>query len=253
MSQPKALIFDVDGTLADTEGNGHRVAFNKAFREEGLDWHWDVATYGKLLAVTGGKERIRYFMDVYRAEFDRPANLDALIRKLHHSKTRHFVNLLNSGAIRLRPGVRRLLLEARARRLKLAIATTTTCQNVTTLLSATLGRESIGWFDVISAGDVVAQKKPAPDIYIHALKHMGLAASDCIAFEDSDNGLLSAINAGIKTIVTINAYTQRQDFAGALLVLDQLGEPDSAFTVLQGDARDATYVDISLINTLYEA
>jgi HAD superfamily hydrolase (TIGR01509 family) len=252
MTQLKALIFDVDGTLSDTERDGHRVAFNRAFDEVGLNWHWDVETYGKLLEVTGGKERIRHFINEFQPQFDPPADLNEFILKLHKIKTRHFVTLLKSGAIPLRPGVERLLKEARAKGLRLAIATTTTPENITTLLTATLGKDSIGWFDVIAAGDVVPGKKPAPDIYLHALKHMGLSAADCMAFEDSENGLLSSTAAGLKTIVTINGYTRQQNFNGAALVLDQLGEPEAAFSVLAGDAGDATYVDMSLIKRLFD-
>jgi len=221
----KALIFDVDGTLADTERDGHRVAFNQAFAEAGLDWYWDVAIYGQLLKVTGGKERIRHFIENFRPAIDAGVKLDNLIPALHQSKTRHFVTLLQSGAIPLRPGVERLLNEARASGLRLAIATTTTPENVTTLLTATLGEESIDWFDVIAAGDVVPEKKPAPDIYLYALQKLGLKASECLAFEDSDNGLLSATGAGLITIVTVNGYTREQDFSAAALVLDQLDEP----------------------------
>ncbi len=248
----KALIFDVDGTLCDTERDGHRVAFNRAFKDAGLSWHWDVETYGKLLAVSGGKERIRYFIDKFHPVFDPPVNVHDFILNLHHAKTRHFVALLKSAAIPLRPGVGRLLKEARAEGLKLAIASTTTPENVTTLLSATLGENSIGWFDVIAAGDVVAGKKPAPDIYLHALQQLGVSAVDCMAFEDSENGLLSSTGAGLKTIVTTNGYTGQHNFSGATLVLDQLGEPEAAFSVLAGDAGTATYVDVSLINRLLD-
>ncbi len=228
----KALIFDVDGTLADTERDGHRVAFNQAFAEAGLDWHWDVATYGQLLKVTGGKERIRYFIDSFKPTLDAGVELHNFIPALHQSKTRHFVTLLQSGAIPLRPGVERLLNEARAAGLRLAIATTTTPENVTTLLTATLGKESIDWFDVIAAGDVVPEKKPAPDIYLFVLQKLGLKASECLAFEDSDNGLLSATGAGLITIVTVNGYTREQDFSAAALVLDQLDEPRADLSAL---------------------
>ena len=140
--------------------------------------------------------------------------------------------------------------EARAEGLRLGIATTTTPENVTTLLTSTLGSNSIDWFEIIAAGDVVPGKKPAPDIYLYTLKHMGLNAADCIAFEDSENGLLSSTGAGIKTIVTINDYTRQQDFGGAALVLDQLGEPEVAFSVMAGNTGDATYVNVALIRQL---
>lgn len=251
MQTLKALIFDLDGTLSNTERDGHRIAFNKAFKEAGLNWHWDIDSYGKLLEVAGGKQRIRHFISQFQAAFDPPENLNDFILKLHKSKTRHFIALLKSSAIPLRPGVERLLKEARSEGLRLAIATTTTPENVTTLLTTTLGKDSIDWFEVIAAGDVVPGKKPAPDIYIYALKRMGLNADDCIAFEDSENGLLSATGAGIKTIVTTNDYTRQQDFGGAALVLDQLGEAGVAFSVLAGDAGAATYVNMALIRKLF--
>lgn len=251
MAKLKALIFDVDGTLSDTERDGHRVAFNRAFSGAKLDWEWDVETYGLLLKVTGGKERIRYFIEDFQPEFKAPADLDGFIRDLHQSKTRHYVELLQSGAIPLRPGVARLLNDARSAGLRLGIATTTTPENVTTLLGATLGTESIAWFDVIAAGDVVPNKKPAPDIYQYALDEMGLDAAECMALEDSENGLLSSMQAGLKTIVTINAYTRNDNFDGAAIVLDQLGEPGAPFTVIDGSTEGASYLDVRLLKRLF--
>ena len=151
--QLKAFVFDVDGTLSNTERDGHRVAFNLAFDEYGLGWHWDVETYGQLLDVTGGKERMQYYADRFLEQNRRPENIETLIPELHQAKTRHYMELLSSGEIPLRPGVERLINEARQRGFRLAIATTTTPANITALLTHTLGEESIGWFDVIAAGD----------------------------------------------------------------------------------------------------
>ncbi|NNL06406.1 MAG: HAD family hydrolase [Gammaproteobacteria bacterium] len=250
-SDLKALIFDVDGTLADTERDGHRVAFNAAFEEYGTGWNWDVELYGKLLAVTGGKERMKYYASEFLHNENLPDNLEQLIPELHAAKTRHYTELLSTGAIPLRPGVERLLEEARAEGLRLAIATTTTPDNVTALLEHTLGADSIKWFEVIAAGDIVPAKKPASDIYDYALTEMSLDPGGCLAFEDSHNGILSSLGAGIPTIIAVNGYTHNHDFSGALLVLDNLGEPDQPFTTLQGKANNHTYVDCALLKDLH--
>lgn len=242
-----ALIFDVDGTLADTERDGHRIAFNAAFREHGLGWHWDVGLYGKLLAVTGGKERIRYFVERFRESEPVPPDLSDLVVELHRSKTRHYTDLLAAGGIPLRPGVRRLLEEAREQGVRLAIATTTTPDNVSALLRAGLGPEGEQWFEVIAAGDIVPAKKPAPDIYLWALEKLGLAAGDCLALEDSENGIRASLGAGIATVVTINDYTAGQDFTGAVAVLSDLGEPRQPFRLLAGDAQGRGQADLDLL------
>ena len=248
----KALIFDVDGTLADTERDGHRVAFNQAFDELNIGWNWDIETYGKLLAVTGGKERMKFYATDFLNNENLPENLDAIIPDIHKTKTRHYMELLSTGAIPLRPGVERLINEARERGFRIAISTTTTPENVTSLLEHTLGKESISWFDVIAAGDIVPAKKPAGDIYTYALKEMNLNAEDCIAFEDSRNGILSSLDANLKTIITINEYTRNHDFSGASIVLDQMGEADNNFTVLAGDANGYSYLNCDMITELHQ-
>jgi HAD superfamily hydrolase (TIGR01509 family) len=243
----EALIFDVDGTLSDTERDGHRVAFNDAFDEYGIGWHWDIDTYGKLLAVTGGKERMKHYAESFLHNQNLPENFEQLIPELHAAKTRHYTELLSTGAIPLRTGVERLLEEAREKGLRLAIATTTTPENVTALLEHTLGEDSIGWFEVIAAGDIVPAKKPAGDIYNYALQAMDLKPEQCLAFEDSHNGILSAHDADLTTLITVNGYTQDHDFTGAALVLDNLGETGKPFKVISGDANNHDLVDCDLL------
>ena len=215
----RALIFDVDGTLAETE-EVHRRAFNDAFADAGLGWHWDRETYRQLLRVAGGKERIRAFDE--RSAI--PLLSFAEIAVLHRAKTERYTALIASGGCPLRPGVEAMLAGARHRGQRLAIATTTTGDNVDALLSVALGQDWAGLFEVIAAGDDVPRKKPAPDIYFAVLAQLGLAPGDCIAIEDSGNGLASASRAGIPVVITRSAYFPDDDWSGALLVVDDLVE-----------------------------
>ena len=254
----KAIVFDVDGTLADTERDGHRPAFNAAFAEAGLSWDWDVQRYGDLLAVAGGKERIEFHMKREGIRLDPALDPDTFKAGLHQAKTRHYLALLRNGVIPLRPGVLRLLREARAAGIRLAIATTTTPENVEVLLEQSGEPGLRDWFEVIAAGDSVAHKKPAPDIYLSVLEGLGLSARDCVAVEDSDIGARSALAAGLRALlVTVSTYTAHQDFGAVPLVVDGLGEPDLPARVLGGDSLGGpggeAVVDLSVLARLHAA
>ena len=216
-----AIIFDVDGTLAETE-DVHRKAFNAAFQGANLTWHWDRALYRELLAVTGGKERIRHYIEHYGATGVPEGDPDAFIRTLHGQKTAAYTAMISDGELELRPGVSDMIGAAREAGYRLAIATTTTPANVDALLGATLGDQWHALFDAICAGDMVANKKPAPDVYLQVLDDLGLPVEACVAVEDSRNGLLAATAAGLKTIVTPSIYTDHEDFSEAALLVTSL-------------------------------
>ncbi len=251
MSTLKAVIFDVDGTLAETERDGHRIAFNRAFIDNGLDWHWDPVLYGELLAVTGGKERIRYYLENFHLQCGFNGDPTPTIDKLHSDKTLHYAQLLSADTIKLRSGVKRLLGECREAGLRLAIATTSMPENVRGLLRNTLGEQAIDWFDCIADGGSVGPKKPAADIYHFCLQQLGLAAKDCLVIEDSANGLQAAIGANLATLITINDYTRQDDFNGAIAVVDQLGEPGLPTQLLAGEPVKDPYISVNALKELH--
>ena len=220
-----ALIFDVDGTLADTEET-HRQAFNDAFMRFGLEWEWSRAEYRDLLLVSGGRERLAAYFETLPVSDAERARLRALVPAIHRRKTELYTELIGDGRCSLRPGVARLMTEARAAGMKLAIASTTTMANVHALLARHLGSRALQQFQTIACGDLVARKKPAPDIYHYALATLGLPAERCVAFEDSRNGLQAAKAAGLYTVVTPTAWTCGESFADADLLLPHLGDPD---------------------------
>ncbi|TCO70325.1 HAD-IA family hydrolase [Rhodovulum euryhalinum] len=230
----KALIFDVDGTLAETE-EAHRRAFNDTFAAHGLDWAWGREEYRQLLKTTGGKER----MGAFQAGLPPGARhlTGDEIAALHRDKTARYGDILAAGDLELRPGVADLVAAARAAGLRLAVATTTNLPNVEALARCCWGKPATGVFDVIAAGDEVAAKKPAPDVFALALRRLGLPADACLAFEDSRNGLMSAMGAGLSVIVTPSAYTDHEDFTGAahvLPTLDRAHWPAPLATALAG-------------------
>ncbi len=216
-----AVIFDVDGTLADTE-EAHRQAFNATFKEFGLPWHWDVELYVELLAVAGGKERLAHYCRcVDPARLAQADGMD-FIARLHQRKTRVYERRVEMGEVPARPGVVRLIRELIEADIRLAIATTTSRANVDVLLATTLADLPPDCFEVIGAGEQATAKKPAPDIYRWVLDRLRLSGEDCLAIEDSRNGVRAALAAGLPVLVTESSWTRRDDFTGAVAVLPDL-------------------------------
>jgi len=249
--QLRAVIFDVDGTLADTERHGHRVAYNQAFDDLGADWNWGEALYGDLLEIEGGPERLAHYLDRYRPDFEPDEGRSGFVGSAHRRKNVHYQALLAAGHVPLRPGVRRLMSEVRASGLAIAIASSSLRANVSALLTHALATDALDWFDAIVTGDDVTCKKPDPEIYLRVLDRLDTAPEDCIAIEDSRNGCRAAAAAGLPTIVTTSSYTGHHAFDGALLVADSLGEPDQPWTVLAGDPGGAQCLDLAGLRRLH--
>lgn len=219
-----ALIFDVDGTLADTEA-AHLAAFNHAFAQEGMDWHWDEALYTELLNVSGGKERmLHYWQQVQPDLKDIGGGVRDTINRLHELKTAAYEAAVQDGAVSLRPGVLRLMDEAARAGLRLAIATTTSPVNIAALLTKAIGPDWRSHFVAIGDASTAPDKKPHPQVYLQMLAALDLPGWECLAFEDSANGLAAATAAGIPTVITPTSYTAHHGFAEALRVLPDLSE-----------------------------
>jgi HAD superfamily hydrolase (TIGR01509 family) len=229
----KAIIFDCDGVLVDTERDGHRVGFNRAFKQFGIDAEWDVPLYGRLLQVAGGKERMTAYFD----EFGWPDGAatpeakDALIKDLHKAKTAITAGLVSEGALPLRPGIARIVDEALAADVKLGVCTTSNPLFIDAVLDL-LGAERKEQFSFVHAGDCVARKKPDPEIYELAKMSLGLPVAECVVIEDSRNGLLAAKGAGLPCLITTSTYTVDEDFREADRVVPELGDAPNAQVTL---------------------
>ena len=249
MKQLEAIIFDVDGTLADTE-EVHRLAFNHSFSEFGLDWNWTPELYEQLLSISGGRERIGAYGKDLRGRFSSDAEFDEFVASLHKAKTRKYSAMLTEGEIGLRPGVARLIDQARDAGLALAIATSSALSNAETLLDNNLPPGWRDWFSAIETSDSVPHKKPSPAVYRAVLNELGIKSEHIVAVEDTPNGLRAATGAGLTTVVTTHRFTRHHDFEYAELVIDSMGEPGDPFTVAAGDAYGHHYLGIELLDEL---
>ncbi len=248
MAEIRALIFDQDGVIIDTERDGHRVAFNMAFREFGFNFEWDVEKYHELLQIAGGKERMRHYLHTEGFGVEvKPEEEDDLIKRLHQRKTEIFIELIESGKLPIRPGVRRLMREAMDAGLIIGVCTTSNERAAHAIAYQIL--KDIR-FDFVLAGDVVSRKKPDPEIYLLALERTGLRPDQCIVIEDSRNGVLAAKAAGMHVVATTNVYTEREDLSEADIVVTCLGDPDGEKGVLKKGGEGLAYDGVLRLDQL---
>ena len=238
-TNPAALLLDVDGTLAETERDGHRVAFNRAFAEHDMGWVWDEDIYTGLLAVSGGRARMRAWAKLKHSPLD-----EALLDRLHRCKAGHYRQLVEQGAAPLRPGVRRLVREALASGVRLALVTDSTQASVTTLIEALLP-ELRGNLGATVVGSMVKIRKPDPEGYRMAVDALGLPAGRCLALEDSGKGACAALAAGVPTLVTVSSTSRHDDFGCAKAVVSCLGDEGVPTEVLEGPPCPAGLVDLA--------
>ena len=248
MPELKAIFWDQDGVIIDTEKDGHRVAFNKMFKEAGYDFEWDVDTYGELLSISGGKERMRHYFSEKGIILEGDPEKDAeLLLSLHKKKTALFVELIESGILPLRTGVKRLMQEAMQAGLRLGVCTTANERSANAIAKGMLGGIDL---EFVLAGDVVKKKKPDPEIYLLALERTGLSPDECIVIEDSRNGILAAKAAGLRAVATTNIYTENEDLSDASIVVSSLGDPDGEKGVLKASTKPIEFDGVLHVNQL---
>jgi len=250
MTKIKAIFFDQDGVIIDTERDGHRIAFNQTFKEFGYDFEWSVEKYHELLVVSGGKERMRHYLHTEGFGVPvKPEDEDELIKSMHKKKTQTFVGLIESGKLPLRPGVKRLMQEAAEAGLTLAVCTTS---NVKAAHAVAFGILKDIKFEFILAGDMVSRKKPDPEIYLMALEKTGLKPEECIVIEDSRNGVLAAHAAKLNIVATTNIYTAQEDLSDADIIVSCLGDPDGEKGELSKGGEGLEYDGVLRVGQLVE-
>ena len=247
-----AILFDVGGTIAESE-EIHRVSFNEAFKEFGLNWYWDEAIYRELVFIGGGKERIKHYITRAWPEMLKQKNLTKYIESVHKIKGQIYEEFLNDSQLKARPGIIRLLKELKNEKIRLAIVSDTTEENLINLFKKGLGINPIEWFEILAHGGCTIQKKPSPDIYLWTLERLKLPPESCLAIEDAPRGVDSAIDAGLKVLVTPSIYTLEEKFEKSSLLLSHLGEPEEPFNVIKGDAFGHSFVDLDLLKKIHES
>ena len=246
----RAVLFDVGGTIAESE-EIHRKSFNDAFKEYGLSWYWDEAIYRELVFIGGGKERINYYITRAWPEMLKQKNFTSYVSALHKVKSQIYEEYLNDLRIKARPGIIRLLKELKDHKIRLAIVSDTTEQNLTNLFKKGISINPSEWFEVVAHGGCADQKKPSPEIYLWALEKLKLHPNSCIAIEDAPRGVEAATDADLKVIVTPSLYTKNENFEKASLVISDLGEPAKPFEVLSGNSLNHSYMNVDLLKRIH--
>ncbi|NQU88534.1 MAG: HAD-IA family hydrolase [Mariniphaga sp.] len=250
MEQLKAIFFDMDGTIIDTEKDGHRIAFNQAFAQYGINAEWDISKYHQLLQIAGGKERMKfYFQHEGKKYLPEGTSLVDLVQNLHLLKTELFISLIENGKLPLRPGIKRIMKEANEKNILVGICTTSNEKAVKVIINSLLGDIKI---DLVLAGDIVSHKKPDPEIYLLALQKTNLSANEVVVVEDSENGVIAAKNAGLTVFVTVNEYTRDENLSLADAVVTSLGDNLEKTQVLAGNLnlKNTQKVNISHLMAL---
>lgn len=244
----KALIFDVDGTLGETEPI-HRESFNAAFKKLRLDWHWDESVWRELMKIAGGSGRLHHYVERYHPDQLERVESEGLYREIHRTKTRLFGRLLEDSGTSLRLGVSRLITDARSTGMRLAVCTTSQLETFEILIINALGFEAISWFSAVVSGDDVKKKKPDPEGYLEVLRRLRIRPDEAVVIEDSGRGVAAAIAAGIPVIAVPSDLTRDEDFTGARLVLSDLGEPGAPFEVIAGDPHGYGHTSVRAIKS----
>ena len=244
-----AVLFDVDGTIAETE-DFHRKSFNEAFKEFNLDWFWDEAIYRELINIGGGKERIMYHIKKAWPEMLSYKNLSNYIDSIHKIKNEIYEDYIKDSSIEPRPGIKRLIDELKVNKIKIALVSSTSEINLKNLFKFGLGIDPYSEFDLVAHGDSTKLKKPSSEIYEWALQKLQLPHQACVAIEDSPRGLESSKGATLKTIITPSKLTINEIFKGADLVVSDLGEKDKPFKLISGNCYGKKIIDLELISKL---
>ena len=242
MTYLKGVYWDLDGTIANTELEAHLPAFNKAFKDLGINWHWDSNKYIKLLKINGGKNRIKFYSKLIKGDLS-----DELIIEIHERKQFHYLEIIKKNCVKLKVGVNRLIYELYRKKVRQFIVTSSSRKQVDLLLENLFN--SFNPFEFIISSDDVEFVKPDPLPYLKAVQLSGIKENNAIVFEDSNPGLKSSLAAKLPTIfIPSNVPTVLDKTIKLNFILDSLGDENNVANVIKGPKLEKSYVDYSFLN-----